>query len=312
VAIGQKKSSTLAVIETIREHGAFSNTSVIISGPDDQPALRYLAPYTGMTLAEYFLDQGLDVLIVFDDLSKHANAYRELSLLLRRPPGREAYPGDIFYIHSRLLERACRLNPENGGGSITALPIAITQSGNISAYIPTNLISITDGQIVLDSDLFNQGQKPAIDIGRSVSRVGGAAQRSAMRKLVGNLKLELSQYQEVEHFTRFGTEVDESTRKQINKGQRILSIFKQKPNRPYSFPITILVLYALNTGAMEQIPLWQISEYEQELIDYVKSHQNKLLSDIDKEGQITDVIIEELDQVLQNFNQKFLSEGDIL
>jgi F-type H+-transporting ATPase subunit alpha len=312
VAIGQKKSSTLAVIETIREHGAFSNTSVIISGPDDQPALRYLAPYTGMTLAEYFLDQGLDVLIVFDDLSKHANAYRELSLLLRRPPGREAYPGDIFYIHSRLLERACRLNPENGGGSITALPIAITQSGNISAYIPTNLISITDGQIVLDSDLFNQGQKPAIDIGRSVSRVGGAAQRPAMRKLVGNLKLELSQYQEVEHFTRFGTEVDASTRKQIEKGQRILSIFKQKPNRPYPFSITILVLYALNTGAMEQIPLWQISEYEQELIDYVKSHQNKLLSDIDKVGQLTDVIVEELDQVLNNFNQKFLSEGDIL
>lgn len=312
VAIGQKKSSTLAVIETIREHGAFSNTSVIISGPDDQPALRYLAPYTGMTMAEYFLDQGLDVLIVFDDLSKHANAYRELSLLLRRPPGREAYPGDIFYIHSRLLERACRLNPENGGGSITALPIAITQSGNISAYIPTNLISITDGQIVLDSDLFNQGQKPAIDIGRSVSRVGGAAQRPAMRKLVGNLKLELSQYQEVEHFTRFGTEVDASTRKQIEKGQRILSIFKQKPNRPYPFSITILVLYALNKGAMEQIPLWQISEYEQELIDYVKSHQNKLLSDIDKVGQLTDVIIEELDQVLNNFNQKFLSEGDIL
>lgn len=312
VAIGQKKSSTLAVIETIREHGAFSNTSVIISGPDDQPALRYLAPYTGMTLAEYFLDQGLDVLIVFDDLSKHANAYRELSLLLRRPPGREAYPGDIFYIHSRLLERACKLNPENGGGSITALPIAITQSGNISAYIPTNLISITDGQIVLDSDLFNQGQKPAIDIGRSVSRVGGAAQRPAMRKLVGNLKLELSQYQEVEHFTRFGTEVDESTRKQIEKGQRILSILKQKPNRPYPFPFTILVLYALNSGAMEQIPLGQISDYEQELIDYVKSHQNKLIVDIDKEGQLTDVIIEELDQVLRNFNQKFLSEGDIL
>ncbi len=311
VAIGQKKSSTLAVIEKIREHGVLNNTSVILSSPDDQPALRYLAPYTGMTLAEYFLDQGLDVLIIFDDLSKHANAYRELSLLLRRPPGREAYPGDIFYIHSRLLERACKLAPENGGGSITAVPIATTQSGNISAYIPTNLISITDGQIVLDTDLFNQGQKPAIDIGKSVSRVGGAAQRPAMRNLVGNLKLELSQYQEVEHFTRFGTEVDESTRRQIEKGQRILSVLKQKPNTPYPFPVTILVLYVLNTGAMDQIPLWQISDYEQELIDYVKIHQSKLLNEIDKEGQLTDAIIDELEQVISNFNQKFLSKGDI-
>lgn len=311
VAIGQKKSSTLAVIEKIHEHGVLSNTSVILSSPDDQPALRYLAPYTGMTIAEYFLDQGLDVLIIFDDLSKHANAYRELSLLLRRPPGREAYPGDIFYIHSRLLERACKLDPEMGGGSITAIPIATTYSGNISAYIPTNLISITDGQIVLDADLFNQGQKPAIDIGSSVSRVGGTAQRPAMRTLVGNLKLELSQFQEVEHFTRFGTEVDESTRRQIEKGQRILRIFNQKPNQPFSFPVTIVVLYALNTGALDPIPLWQISDYEQELVEYVMSHENKLLNDIEKEGQLTDIIIEELDQVLSNFNQRFLSKGVI-
>ena len=312
VAIGQKKSSTLAVIEKMREHGVLSNTSVIISSSDDQPALRYLAPYTGMTMAEYFLDQGLDVLIVFDDLSKHANAYRELSLLLRRPPGREAYPGDIFYIHSKLLERACKLDPESGGGSITAIPIATTQSGNISAYIPTNLISITDGQIVLDTDLFNQGQKPAIDIGRSVSRVGGAAQRPAMRTLVGNLKLELSQFQEVEHFTRFGTEVDESTRRQIEKGQRIIKVFNQKPNVPFPFPITIAVLYALNTGTMDPIPLWQIADYEQELVEYVISHENKLLHNIEKEGQLTDIIIEELDQVLSNFNRRFLSKGVIL
>ena len=227
VAIGQKKSSTLSVIETLREKDVLSHTIVVISSSDDQPALRYLAPYTGMTMAEYFLDQGMDVLIIFDDLSKHADAYRELSLLLRRPPGREAYPGDIFYIHSKLLERACKLHPDHGGGSITALPIATTQNGNIAAYITTNLISITDGQLVLDADLFNQDQKPAIDIGRSVSRVGGAAQKPAMRKLVGNLKLQLSQYKEVEHFTRFGTEVDETTRRQINKGKRILSILKQ-------------------------------------------------------------------------------------
>ena len=233
VAIGQKISSTLDVIDKLQKQDALPYTAVIVSSSDDQPALRYLAPYTGMTMAEYFLDQGLDVLIVFDDLSKHANAYRELSLLLRRPPGREAYPGDIFYIHSKLLERACKLGSDFGGGSITALPIAVTQNGNISSYISTNLISITDGQLVLDIALFNQGQKPAIDIGRSVSRVGGAAQEPAMRELVGNLKLQLSQFEEVEHFTRFGTEVDDATRSQIEKGKRIL----KSSNKTLTIPI---------------------------------------------------------------------------
>lgn len=311
VAIGQKKSSTLSVIETLQKQDVMSNTIVLMSSSDDQPALRYLAPYAGMTMAEYFLDQGLDVLIVFDDLSKHADAYRELSLLLRRPPGREAYPGDIFYIHSRLLERACKLNPENGGGSITALPIATTQNGNISAYITTNLISITDGQLVLDADLFNQDQKPAIDIGRSVSRVGGAAQRPAMRRLVGNLKLELSQYKEVEHFTRFGTEVDETTRRQINKGKRILSILKQGPNQPYSYPMTIVMLYALNKGYFDHIPIDEVVTYEQALREFFNLRDYKLLINIEKELDLTEAITTELDNVLSTFSQHwFEKKGD--
>jgi F-type H+-transporting ATPase subunit alpha len=305
VAIGQKKSSTLAIIETLRERNALSYTSIVISSPDDQPALRYLAPYTGMTMAEFFLDQGLDVLIVFDDLSKHADSYRELSLLLRRPPGREAYPGDIFYIHSRLLERACKLSKENNGGSITALPIAATQNGNISDYIPTNLISITDGQLVLNADLFNQGQKPAIEIGRSVSRVGGAAQRPAIRKLVGNLKLELSQYEEVEHFTRFGTEVDQATRRQIEKGKRILNVLKQKPNQPYDFSTTVVLLFALTKGYMDDIPIPIIGEYQDELRDYFQSKERKLINDIDREGTLTEDITEELERALNNFNEEW-------
>jgi len=307
VAIGQKKSSTLSVVNTLREKEVLSHTIVVLSSADDQPALRYLAPYTGMTMAEYFLDQGLDVLIIFDDLSKHADSYRELSLLLRRPPGREAYPGDIFYIHSKLLERACKLNPDNGGGSITALPVATTQNGNIAAYITTNLISITDGQIVLDADLFNQDQKPAIDIGRSVSRVGGAAQKPAMRQLVGNLKLELSQYKEVEHFTRFGTEVDEATRRQIDKGKRILSILKQKPNQPLSFPMTVVILYALNKGYLDKINFDQIEEYEQTLRSHFSENEKSLLKHIDTEPQLTESITTDLDIALSEFNQKWLS-----
>ncbi len=311
VAIGQKKSSTLSVIETLRSHAALSNTAIVLSSSDDQPALRYLAPYTGMTMAEYFLDQGLDVLIVFDDLSKHANAYRELSLLLRRAPGREAYPGDIFYIHSRLLERACKLNPENGGGSITALPIATTQNGNLSAYIPTNLISITDGQLMLDADLFNQGQKPAIDIGRSVSRVGSAAQEPAMRELVGDLKLELSQYEEVEHFTKFGTEVDTATHQQIERGKRILNVLKQKPNQPYSFPMTIIILYALNQGYLDQIPLSQIETYETNLQEYVLNNETKLLNNIDQETKLTENVVDEIDRVLTAFYDRWREKKGI-
>jgi F-type H+-transporting ATPase subunit alpha len=220
VTIGQKKSTTLAIIETLRRAGALPYTIVVVSSPDDPPALRYLAPYAGCTMAEFLMHEGHDVLIVYDDLSKHADAYRELSLLLRRPPGREAYPGDIFYLHARLLERACKLSDAHGAGSLTALPIVEMQRGNIAAYIPTNLISISDGQIVLDADLFNHGVKPAVNAGLSVSRVGGAAQTSAMRDVVRNLRLELAQFEEVARFARFGTEVDEATQRQIQRGER--------------------------------------------------------------------------------------------
>ncbi len=313
VAIGQKKSTTLSVIDTIRKAGVLAHTAIVISSPDDQPALRYLAPYTGMTLAEHFLDQGLDVLIVFDDLSRHADAYRELSLLLRRPPGREAYPGDIFYLHSRLLERACRLNPKYGGGSITALPVATTQNGNISAYIPTNLISITDGQLVLDSDLFNHGQMPAIDIGRSVSRVGGMAQEPAMRELAGNLKLELSQYQEVEHFTRFGTEVNETTYRQIQKGKKILSVLKQKPHHPLSFPLTVVILFALNRGFLDQVKVSEISAFQEALVDFFSLKELKLLNNIRKVGCLSESITQELNRALSEFNVTCTEEkGEIV
>jgi F-type H+-transporting ATPase subunit alpha len=250
----------------------------------------------------------MDVLVIFDDLTKHADAFRELSLLLRRPPGREAYPGDIFYLHSRLLERACKLDDTQGGGSITALPIATTQNGNISGYIPTNLISITDGQIVLDTNLFNQGQKPAIDIGRSVSRVGGAAQKPAIRELVGDLKLELSQYQEVEHFTRFGTEVDEATRQQIQKGQRILAVLRQKPHEPSSFVSTVVILYALNHGFIDRIPLRQIASFKTRLVQYVLSHEAKLVNELDKEGQLNEEFEAQLNQVLTDFVETWLEK----
>jgi F-type H+-transporting ATPase subunit alpha len=302
VAIGQKKSSTLAVIETLREHQVLENTAIVMGSSDDQPALRYLAPFTGMTMAEYFLDQGLDVLVVFDDLSRHADAYRELSLLLRRPPGREAYPGDIFYLHSRLLERACKMDADHGGGSITALPIATTQNGNLSTYIPTNLISITDGQIVLDKTAFNEGQKPAIDIGRSVSRVGSAAQKPAVQKLVGNRKLELSQFKEVEHFTRFGTEVDDATNRQVQKGKRILGILKQKPHQPLSFPLLTVLLFALDKGFLESISLPDLEEYQNELFAHFQLRETKLLIEIDKEGILTDEIISQLTESLNAFN----------
>ncbi|MDY6873486.1 MAG: F0F1 ATP synthase subunit alpha [Chloroflexota bacterium] len=313
VAIGQKKSSTLSVIATLHKHKMMEQTVIVMSGSDDQPALRYLAPYTGITMAEYFLDQGLDVLVIFDDLSKHADAYRELSLLLRRPPGREAYPGDIFYLHSRLLERACKRSPEAGGGSITALPIAATQDGNISAYIPTNLISITDGQIMLDANRFNEGQKPAVDIGRSVSRVGGTAQKPAMRELVSNFKLELSQFQEVEHFTRFGTEVDEATMRQIEQGKRILAVLKQKPHQPLSFPQMVIMLYALNQGFMNRVDSLNIFAYEAELIKTVTEKETKLLNEIENQGQLTDDIRESLERILLAFNESwFLEKGEIL
>lgn len=272
VSIGQKKSSVLNAIETLKAGGVMNQTTVMVSSPDDPPALRYLAPYAGVTMAEFLLDQGMDVLIVYDDLSKHADTYREMSLLLRRPPGREAYPGDIFYLHSRLLERACRLNEENGGGSITALPIVTTQRGDISSYIVTNLISITDGQIVLDADNFNKGSKPAIDIGRSVSRVGSAAQEPAMKSVVGALKLELSQYEEVARFARFGTEVNEATKRQIERGQRLEALLGQGPHKPMKMEDQVVLFYALTHGFMDEIKPSEVTHYANDLLHYMYNH----------------------------------------
>jgi F-type H+-transporting ATPase subunit alpha len=271
VAIGQKKSSTLAVIETLQKAGAMDYTTVIVSSPDDPPALRYLAPYAGCTMAEGVMWEGHDVLVVYDDLTRHADAYRELSLLLRRPPGREAYPGDIFYLHSRLLERACKLNEAAGGYSLTALPIVETQRGNMSAYIPTNLISITDGQILLDSDLFNRGVKPAIDAGRSVSRVGGAAQVPAMRALASTLRLELAQFEEVARFARFGTDVDEATQRQIRRGERLQRLLTQSVHRPLSLSAQIIMLTAAADGHLDDIPTDDIVVFERALLTRIQA-----------------------------------------
>ena len=303
VAIGQKKASVLSVMETLQAGGVMNQTIVMVSSPDDPPALRYLAPYAGVTMAEFLLDQGMDVLIIYDDLSKHADTYREMSLLLRRPPGREAYPGDIFYLHSRLLERACRLNEDNGGGSITALPIVTTQRGDISSYIVTNLISITDGQIVLDADNFNKGIKPAIDIGRSVSRVGSAAQEPAMKSVVGALKLELSQYEEVARFARFGTEVNEATKRQIERGQRLEALLGQGPNRPIRMDDQVILFYALTKGFMDEVKPEAVAQYAHDLLVYVHNHAGLPADQIRIHRRLTEEIEEELVRELEAFNE---------
>ena len=301
VSIGQKKTSVLRAIETLKAGGVMNQTTVMVSSPDDPPALRYLAPYAGVTMAEFLLDSGMDVLIVYDDLSKHADTYREISLLLRRAPGREAYPGDIFYLHSRLLERACRLNEKNGGGSITALPIVTTQRGNISSYIVTNLISITDGQIVLDADEFNKGNKPAIDIGRSVSRVGSAAQEPAMKSVVKALKLELSQYEEVARFARFGTEVNEATRKQIERGQRLTALLQQGPNQPVRFEDQVAQFYALTQGFMDEIKPEKVNLFAHEMIGYLHNHAAQSIDAIRHEGNLSEESKADLNQALGAF-----------
>ncbi len=301
VAIGQKKSSTLAVIETLRKYRAMSYTTVVVSGPDDPPALRYLAPYAGCAMAEFLMYEGNDVLIVYDDLSRHADSYRELSLLLRRPPGREAYPGDIFYLHARLLERACKLNQTLGGGSLTALPIVETQRGNISAYIPTNLISITDGQIVLDTELFNRNVRPAVDVGRSVSRVGGAAQVPAMREVAGKLKLDLAQYQEVARFARFGGEVDEATRRQIQRGLRLEAALKQPEHQPLSLAEQVLVLMAATGGYLDDVEPEQVPAFERQILARFKAEYPAQYEEINRTGELDDRLREVLTTALTEY-----------
>jgi F-type H+/Na+-transporting ATPase subunit alpha len=298
VTVGQKKSSTLAVIETLRRGGAMAYTTVVTSSPDDPPALRYLAPYAGCTMAEFLMHEGRDVLIVYDDLSKHADAYRELSLLLRRPPGREAYPGDIFYLHARLLERACKLGEEEGGGSLTALPVVEMRRGNIAAYIPTNLISISDGQIVLDADLFNRGVKPAVNVGLSVSRVGGAAQTAAMREVASELRLELAQFEEVARFARFGAEVDEATQRQIRRGERLRAVLRQPANRPLSLAAQVVILLAAAEGVLDGIAPEDVPAFESKLLALIEVEHPDLLPKLNRSGELTAEMRETLTEMM--------------
>ncbi|MDY6875354.1 MAG: F0F1 ATP synthase subunit alpha [Chloroflexota bacterium] len=318
VAIGQKKSSTLAVIETLRRHEALPYTIVVVSSPDDPPALRYLAPYAGCTMAEFLMHAGRDVLIVYDDLSKHADAYRELSLLLRRPPGREAYPGDIFYLHARLLERACKLAPPlspptvggdaggASGGSLTALPIVEMQRGNIAAYIPTNLISISDGQIVLDAALFNRDIKPAVNVGLSVSRVGGAAQAVVMRDVAGKLRLELAQFEEVARFARFGAEVDEATQRQIRRGARLRAMLTQPIHQPLSLAAQIITLLAATEGHLDDIALGDVPAFESGLLARFEAEHTEFYHQINRSSELPTEVREALVETMINYHAAWL------
>ncbi len=313
VAIGQKKSSTLAAIETLRSGGALAYTTVVASSPDDPPALRYLSPYTGCAMAEYLMHQGRDVLIVYDDLTKHANAYRELSLLLRRPPGREAYPGDIFYLHARLLERACKLAPPSegtGGGSLTALPIVETQRGNIVAHIPTNLISATDMRIVLDSALFNRGVKPAVNVGLSVSRLGGAGQAAAMQEVASKLRLELAQFEEVARFTRFGFEVNEATRRQIRRGERARAVLKQPVRQPLSLASQIAVLLAATEGYLDDIVLEEVPAFEDGLLVRLEAEHTELCHQINTTGELSEQTRETLTTLIADYRTVWLEADE--
>ncbi|MGB0925123.1 MAG: F0F1 ATP synthase subunit alpha [Minisyncoccia bacterium] len=303
VAIGQKRSKVMRTVQKLEEAGAMEYTTVVLAGASDSSALQYIAPYAGVAIAEYFLDKGEDVLIVYDDLSKHAAAYREISLLLRRPPGREAYPGDVFYLHSRLLERACRLNTDNGGGSITALPIIETQGGDVSAYIPTNVISITDGQIFLEAGLFNKGIRPAISVGLSVSRVGGSAQAKAMKKTAGPMKLALAQYRELESFAQFGSDLDPQTKKALDHGKKSVELLKQKQYSPIVMPKQVASIYALNNELLTDIPLEKISEWESGLYAFLDASKSDLLDALASGWEKETV--ESLRQAIAEYNETF-------
>lgn len=305
VAIGQKESKVAKIVSTLKETGALDYTVVVVAGASDPAALQYIAPYAGVAIAEYFLSKGQDALVVYDDLSKHAWAYREVSLLLRRPPGREAYPGDVFYLHSRLLERACRLNKENGGGSITALPIIETQAGDVSAYIPTNVISITDGQIYLESDLFYKGVRPAVNVGLSVSRVGGAAQTKAMKSVAGQLRLDLAQFRELEAFSQFATDLDETTRKQIERGRRTVEILKQDQESPMSMEHQVIVLYAVTKGHIDTVAIEKVKAWETGFIEYLNANEQGLLTSLATEKKVTPDIEEQIKKTISDWNTTF-------
>ncbi len=305
VAIGQKSSTIAKAVDALRRHEALEHT-VIVAAPADAPSpLQYIAPYAGCAMAEHFRDQGQDALVVYDDLSKHAVAYREISLLLRRPPGREAYPGDIFYTHSRLLERASRMSDHHGGGSLTALPIVETKAGDITAYIPTNLISITDGQIYLEADLFNKGQRPAMNVGLSVSRVGGAAQARAMKDVAGQLRLELAQYRDLAAFAEFAQELDEASQAQLARGERVMEILKQDQYQPLPVAEQVTVLYAAVSGHLDDVPTEAAREFERGLLTFLKEHHEDIVSRIAETGKLEEEVREKLEEAGRTFKEGF-------
>jgi F-type H+-transporting ATPase subunit alpha len=306
-AIGQKQSTVAQVVRTLEEYDAMSYTIVVAATASDPAPMLYIAPYSACAIGEFFRDSGRHALVVYDDLSKHAQSYREISLLLRRPPGREAYPGDVFYLHSRLLERAAKLNQALGGGSLTALPIIETQAGDLSAYIPTNVISITDGQIFLESDLFHQGVRPAINVGNSVSRVGGSAQIKAMRQVAGSLRLDLAQYRELAAFAQFGSDLDKSTQSQLNRGRRLVEILKQPQYEPVAVEKQVVIIYAATKGFLDQVAIEDVRRYEEDLYRHLEARATSVLSGIAEKKVLDDEIKAALEAALAEFNKGFIA-----
>jgi F-type H+-transporting ATPase subunit alpha len=307
VAIGQKRSTVAQIVKTLEDAGAMEYTTIVSATASDPAPLQFLAPYAGCTIGEYFRDNGMHALIVYDDLSKQAVAYRQMSLLLRRPPGREAYPGDVFYLHSRLLERAAKLNDENGGGSLTALPIIETQAGDVAAYIPTNVISITDGQIFLETELFNQGIRPAVNVGLSVSRVGSAAQTKAMKKVAGSIKLELAQYREMAAFAQFGSDLDASTQRLLNRGSKLTELLKQKQYSPMSVAEQVISVFCGVKGYLDDIDLKDISEFENKILSKCKSENPEILNTIKKTGKLEEETEKLLKKIIEELKKNFKS-----
>jgi len=310
VAIGQKNSTIAYLIKMLEDHGAMDYSIIVASSASDPSPLQYLAPYSGCAIGEYFRDNGQHALLIYDDLSKHAAAYREISLLLRRPPGREAYPGDVFYLHSRLLERAAKFNDKHGGGSLTALPIIETQAGDVSGYIPTNVISITDGQIYLEPELFNAGIRPGINVGISVSRVGGSAQIKAMKQVAGKLRLDLAQYRELVTFAKFGTELDKASQAQLDRGERLTEILKQDQYVPLSVVKQVLIIFAGNKGYLDEIEVSKIKRYEKELFEYFEKEHSDLLKKIEDKKEINEKIEKDLSKGMKEFTEKFREEKE--
>ncbi len=306
VAIGQKASTVANVVDQLSRAGAMDYTIVVSAAASELAPLQYIAPYSGCAMGEYFMEQGKDVLVIYDDLSKHAVAYRALSLLLKRPPGREAYPGDVFYLHSRLLERAARMSDEYGGGSLTALPIIETQAGDVSAYIPTNVISITDGQIFLETELFHSGIRPAVNPGISVSRVGGSAQIKAMKRVAGSLKLEYSQYRELQSFAQFGSDLDKDTKDRLAKGERIVEILKQGQSAPIGVEYQVVIIYAVINNYLRDIPVNKVAEYERDLYSYMRDIHPEIISDITATKTLSAENEEKLKSALADFTEKFV------